>query len=967
MTYTDWKTRRFEASTAFALIPGGAGGTAMNVVANTPASTRTLTVIDPGGNDSFVFAAASQTLSNKTLGSILNGGGFEAQNFASPTASTSLATKSYVDAAVIGIGTTLQEVILATTAALATNTYSGTPNFTLTATANGALSIDGTTVQVGWRVLVKNESSGSHNGVYTVTQVGDGSHPYILTRATDLDTTAQVDAGAYVFVTQGTTNGGTAWVLNSSQSAVLDTTSLTFNQFTAPGTITAGNAGISVSGSAISAVADGTTISIGGSGIQIATGYVGQTSITTLGPVATGTWNATTIAINKGGTGQTSASAAFNALSPMTTAGDIIYGGSAGAGTRLAANSTATNKYLQSVSSGNPTWAQVAFSDLSGSATSGQLPGQVVYNNQANTYSGGGLQDFSAMTAKLPTTVSFTSAVDNGIGRNAAGIIEHNSGTAGQFATSLQGMTLIKGLSNPTITSVVTGGTTGSAVWGYKIVAKLADGTTTAASPQVTTTSNNGASTLDATHTQTISWSAISGATSYDVYRTQSGGTPSSLGKIGNSTGTNLVDTGLAGDSSTAPSTNNTGAIQLAVSGSAVDTGFFRSALGMFEINSGSIGLYGGINAGFLQMQPLANVSAPTVTPTGGTGAKTYAYTVVALDASQHLVTQAPTATQVTNGATTLNGSTYNAVSWTAVPGAAYYRVYRTSSNGTPSTTGLIATVTAPTTSYNDQGAAGDSSSAPASNNTGSILFATDNVSSIGASGANRPAAIYCAGTVTANAISISTALAISMGGTGQATASAGFNALSPMTTLGDIIYGGSSGTGTRLGGVTAATKNFLTSTGTGAAANAPSWGTLASGDIPAISLSTVGSNGGITGTLGIGNGGTGQTSAAAALSALGGQPAQQSINLQSGNYTITTSDQFVISTATSPNTFTLPTPSSANKGFEWIIGRNSTSSAQLTITPASGTINGQANIPMDIVGDFIRVFNDGTNYYYYG
>lgn len=57
--------------------------------------------------------------------------------------------------------------------------------------------------------------------------------------------------------------------------------------------------------------------------------------------------------------------AAFSALTnPMTTAGDIIYGGVAGAPTRLAANGTATNKFLRSVSSGDPSWQTLVAGDI---------------------------------------------------------------------------------------------------------------------------------------------------------------------------------------------------------------------------------------------------------------------------------------------------------------------------------------------------------------------------------------------------------------------------------------------------------------------------------------------------------------------------------------------------------------------------------------------------------------------------
>src|SRR5271170_3799756 len=61
----------------------------------------------------------------------------------------------------------------------------------------------------------------------------------------------------------------------------------------------------------------------------------------------------TVLDINQGGTGQTTASTAFNALSPMTTAGDLIYGGSSGAGTRLAIGSSGQ---CLVVSSGDPAW-----------------------------------------------------------------------------------------------------------------------------------------------------------------------------------------------------------------------------------------------------------------------------------------------------------------------------------------------------------------------------------------------------------------------------------------------------------------------------------------------------------------------------------------------------------------------------------------------------------------------------------
>ena len=76
-------------------------------------------------------------------------------------------------------------------------------------------------------------------------------------------------------------------------------------------------------------------------------------------------------------------------------------------------------------------------------------------------------------------------------------------------------------------------------------------------------------------------------------------------------------------------------------------------------------------------------------------------------------------------------------------------------------------------------------------------------------------------------------AIGISYGGTGATTKTAGFNALSPVTTLGDLIYGDGANSNARLAGNTTATKLFLTQTGTGTVSAAPAWGALANGDIP--------------------------------------------------------------------------------------------------------------------------------------
>jgi hypothetical protein len=150
---------------------------------------------------------------------------------ATPTAGTDAVNKNYVDSVATGLDVK-QSVRLATVAALPANTPAGTGvGKTLTANANGALSVDGVAVAVGNRILVKNEAAADDNGIYTVTATGDGSNPYVLTRATDFDQDAEVTAGAFTFVAEGSTLADTGWVLTTNDPITVDTTSLAFSQF----------------------------------------------------------------------------------------------------------------------------------------------------------------------------------------------------------------------------------------------------------------------------------------------------------------------------------------------------------------------------------------------------------------------------------------------------------------------------------------------------------------------------------------------------------------------------------------------------------------------------------------------------------------------------------------------------------------------------------------------------------------
>jgi hypothetical protein len=182
------------------------------------------------------FGAITATSAALTTGTITT----------APTSNTDIVNKQYADAIASGIHFH-EAVALATTAALPANTYNnGTSGVgaTLTANANGALSIDSTLTVVSERVLIKNEVAGANNGVYVVTQVGSAGTPYILTRSSDMDSVGtgvdQIDEGDFFLVTSGVANLNTAWVQQTPPPITIGTTTILFQQFSAPITYTAG-------------------------------------------------------------------------------------------------------------------------------------------------------------------------------------------------------------------------------------------------------------------------------------------------------------------------------------------------------------------------------------------------------------------------------------------------------------------------------------------------------------------------------------------------------------------------------------------------------------------------------------------------------------------------------------------------------------------------------------------------------
>ena len=172
--------------------------------------------------------------------------------------SQSLVNKSYVDSVTSGLSVK-SPVKVATTGNLA-GTYNNGAG-TITSSSNFALSVDGVTVSVNDRILVKDQSTAAQNGFYKVTATGSGSAAFVLTRTPDADAASELVAGAFAFVEEGTANADNGYVLSTDGAVTLGTTAINFEQFSGAGQISAGD-GLAKTGNSLSLNVDDSSIEI---------------------------------------------------------------------------------------------------------------------------------------------------------------------------------------------------------------------------------------------------------------------------------------------------------------------------------------------------------------------------------------------------------------------------------------------------------------------------------------------------------------------------------------------------------------------------------------------------------------------------------------------------------------------------------------------------------------------------------
>jgi len=204
-----------------------------------PTADRTIYVPDANGTlarvenklHDFALATSSVDLNNQKI-----------TNLTDPTNPQDAANKRYVDSAVVGIDWK-PSVRVATTAAI-----------TLATGLENGDTLDGVTLATGDRVLVKNQTDATENGIYVVAASGAPS------RSTDADTAAEITASFAVFVEEGTVNTDSGWTLTNNGAVTVGTTALSFTQFTGLGQITAG-AGLTKTANTLDVIGgDGITV-----------------------------------------------------------------------------------------------------------------------------------------------------------------------------------------------------------------------------------------------------------------------------------------------------------------------------------------------------------------------------------------------------------------------------------------------------------------------------------------------------------------------------------------------------------------------------------------------------------------------------------------------------------------------------------------------------------------------------------
>jgi len=189
-----------------------------------PTSNNYITVATDGSD---IALGANPNSIFDGISGLRNANGARIANVGTPINQNDVATRAYVDAQTTGLDVKAS-VVVATTGNLAT-TYDNSGQ-TLTANSNGAIVVDGVTLSLNDRVLVKDQTTQTENGIYKATTLGTGSTAFVLTRADDFNTSSEAGAGAFTYVEAGTLNTGKSFV-QTTRNVTLDSSNIVWSVF----------------------------------------------------------------------------------------------------------------------------------------------------------------------------------------------------------------------------------------------------------------------------------------------------------------------------------------------------------------------------------------------------------------------------------------------------------------------------------------------------------------------------------------------------------------------------------------------------------------------------------------------------------------------------------------------------------------------------------------------------------------